>query len=76
MMAISALSLDRKSGSHSIDALHYYHLAFLSLQTSIWSDKDLLLDGLFLTHFLLLAYEVGSTFPRLFDESRAAQRAM
>ncbi|KAG2025665.1 hypothetical protein GB937_002385 [Aspergillus fischeri] len=61
MMAISALSLDRKSGSHSIDALHYYHQAFLSLQSNIWSEKDLLLDGLFLTHFLLLAYEVGFT---------------
>ncbi|RHZ68851.1 hypothetical protein CDV55_106546 [Aspergillus turcosus] len=60
MMAVSALSLDRKSGNHSIDALHYYHLAFLSLQTSIWSDKDLLLDGLFLTHFLLLAYELAA----------------
>ncbi|PKX95730.1 uncharacterized protein P174DRAFT_459233 [Aspergillus novofumigatus IBT 16806] len=60
MMAISALSLDRKSGSHSIDALNYYHQAFLSLQSSIWSEKDLLLDGLFLTHFLLLAYELAA----------------
>ncbi|GFF27933.1 hypothetical protein IFM58399_01840 [Aspergillus lentulus] len=60
MMAISALSLDRKSGSHSIDALNYYHLAFLSLQSSIWSEEDLLLDGLFLTHFLLLAYELAA----------------
>ncbi|GFF49318.1 hypothetical protein IFM46972_08771 [Aspergillus udagawae] len=60
MMAISALNLDRKSGSHSIDGLHYYHQAFLSLQNSVWSDKDLLLDGLFLTHFLLLAYELAA----------------
>lgn len=69
MMAVSALSLDRKSGNHSIDALHYYHLAFLSLQTSIWSDKDLLLDGLFLTHFLLLAYEVGFTLSPSFQSN-------
>jgi hypothetical protein len=60
MMAISALSLDRKCGSHSIDALNYYHQAFLSLQSSIWNEKDLLLDGLFLTHFLLLAYELAA----------------
>ncbi|KAK9577900.1 hypothetical protein V6Z90_006666 [Aspergillus fumigatus] len=60
MMAISALSLDRKSGSHSIDALHYYHQAFLTLQNNIWSEKDLLLDGLFLTHFLLLVYELAA----------------
>jgi hypothetical protein len=69
MMAISALSLDRKCGSHSIDALNYYHQAFLSLQSSIWNEKDLLLDGLFLTHFLLLAYEVGFTFLPSFPSS-------
>jgi hypothetical protein len=69
MMAISALNLDRKSGSHSIDGLHYYHQAFLSLQNSVWSDKDLLLDGLFLTHFLLLAYEVGFAHPPSFPSS-------
>lgn len=71
MMAISALSLDRKSGSHSIDALHYYHQAFLTLQNNIWSGKDLLLDGLFLTHFLLLVYEVGFTLSFPIKPARA-----
>ncbi|EAW11142.1 uncharacterized protein ACLA_088310 [Aspergillus clavatus NRRL 1] len=59
MMAISALSLDQKNGGHNIDGLRYYHQAFLSLQNSIRSDEDLLSDGLFLTHFLLLAYELA-----------------
>lgn len=59
MMAVSALSLAHQDGSQNMDALQYYQQAFPSLQNSIRSSEDLLSDGLFLTHFLLLVYEVG-----------------
>lgn len=57
-MAVSALSLARQHRSKSIDALQYYHQAFPSLQTALRDTNDLCSDGLFLTHFLLLIYEV------------------
>lgn len=58
MMAVSALSLAHQDGGQSIDALQHYQQAFPSLQTSLRSPQDLCSDGLFLTHFLLLIYEV------------------
>lgn len=60
MMAVSALSLAHQTGGQSIDALQHYQQAFPSLQTCIRSDEDLCSDGVFLTHFLLLIYEVRS----------------
>lgn len=58
-MAVSALSLARQHRSKSIDALQHYHQAFPSLQIALRNTNDLCSDGLFLTHFLLLVYEVG-----------------
>lgn len=59
MMAVSALSLAHQDGGQNIDALQHYQQAFPSLQTCLRSNQDLSSDGLFLTHFLLLVYEVG-----------------
>lgn len=58
IMAVSALSLARQHRSKSIDALQHYHQAFPSLQIALRDTNDLCSDGLFLTHFLLLVYEV------------------
>lgn len=59
MMAVSALSLARRHRSKSVDALQYYYQTFPSLQNALRDTNDLCCDGLFLTHFLLLIYEVG-----------------
>jgi hypothetical protein len=58
MMAVSAFSLSRQEGTQSLEALQHYQQAFPSLQTALRSNDDLCSDGLFLTHFLLLVYEV------------------
>lgn len=58
MMAVSALSLSHSGTGHNVDALQYYQQAFPSLQVSLRNNDDLVSDGLFLTHFLLLIYEV------------------
>ncbi|KAL1987628.1 hypothetical protein VTN96DRAFT_2869 [Rasamsonia emersonii] len=63
MMAVSALSLAHKNEGQSIDALQHYQQAFPSLQTCIRSDEDLSSDGVFLTHFLLLIYEIAAAEP-------------
>jgi hypothetical protein len=60
IMAVSALSLARQHRSKSIDALQHYHQAFPSLQIALRDTNDLCSDGLFLTHFLLLVYEVAA----------------
>lgn len=67
MMALSALSLARQDGGQNVLALQHYQLAFPSLQTSLRHNQDLCSDGLFLTHFLLLVYEVSVDRFRYFD---------
>jgi hypothetical protein len=62
IMAVSALSLSHSGTGQSVDALQYYQQAFPSLQTSLRNSEDLVSDGLFLTHFLLLIYEVNKSF--------------
>lgn len=79
-MAVSALSLSHSGTGHNVDALQYYQQAFPSLQNSLRNNDDLVSDGLFLTHFLLLIYEVSNlgsdiTFPHTYmnvDRSRRA----
>ncbi|KAJ6092919.1 transcriptional regulator family: Fungal Specific TF [Penicillium sp. IBT 16267x] len=63
IMAVSALSLSHSGTGQSVDALQYYQQAFPSLQTSLRNSDDLVSDGLFLTHFLLLIYEVSAAEP-------------
>ncbi|KAJ5257286.1 hypothetical protein N7478_013390 [Penicillium angulare] len=63
IMAISALSLSHSGTGQNVDALQYYQQAFPSLQNSLRNNDDLVSDGLFLTHFLLLIYEVAAAEP-------------
>ncbi|KAL4975769.1 hypothetical protein BDW66DRAFT_160219 [Aspergillus desertorum] len=62
MMAVSALSLVRQGNVHYTDALQYYDHALPPLQSSLQNCDDVLSDGLFLTHFLLLVYQIALTF--------------
>lgn len=63
IMAVSALSLSHSGTGQNVDALQYYQQAFPSLQISLRNNDDLVSDGLFLTHFLLLIYEVAAAEP-------------
>lgn len=58
-MAVSALSLSHSGTGQNVDALQYYQQALPSLQNNLRNNDDLASDGLFLTHFLLLIYEVS-----------------
>ena len=59
-MALSALSLAHKGGLQnvSINALQYYQQALAPLQNDLRSTDDLASNGAFLTHLVLLLYEV------------------
>jgi hypothetical protein len=59
MMALSALSLANRDGVQRLDALQHYQQALPSLQNNLRNDQDISSDGTFLTHFLLLLYEVS-----------------
>ncbi|KAL2808675.1 hypothetical protein BJX63DRAFT_408488 [Aspergillus granulosus] len=63
MMTLSALSLVRQGNSHYLDALQYYDQALPALQSSLQNYDDVLSDGLFLTHFLLLIYQITFAKP-------------
>ncbi|KAL3441153.1 hypothetical protein BJX65DRAFT_259494 [Aspergillus insuetus] len=63
MMTLSALSLVRQGNSHYMDALQYYDQALPSLQSSLQNCEEVLSDGLFLTHFLLLIYQITFAKP-------------
>ena len=64
MMALAALSMASQDGKERLDALQHYQQALPALQSTLKSAEDLSSDGAFLTHFLLLVYEV-----RTFDSS-------
>ncbi|KLJ07578.1 hypothetical protein EMPG_16936 [Blastomyces silverae] len=63
MMAVSALSLSHQEKGQSIAALQHYQQTLPFLQTSMRSHQDLSSDGVFLTHFLLLIYEIAAAEP-------------
>ncbi len=63
-MAFSALSMSYKSGIPNLDALQHYQKALPSLQASLRTEADLTSDGVFLTHFILLLYEISAGEPR------------
>lgn len=58
MMALSVLSLVRHGGGQHIDASYYYNQV-ASSHGSLCGNEDFLSDAVYLTHFLLLIYEVG-----------------
>jgi hypothetical protein len=62
MMAVAALSLAHREGNERLDALQHYQKALPALQSNLRSTGDLSSDGAFLTHFLLLVYEVRLRF--------------
>jgi hypothetical protein len=59
MMAVAALSLAVQEGKETLDALQHYQQALPALQNTLRGPGDLSSDGAFLTHFLLLVYEVS-----------------
>jgi hypothetical protein len=59
MMAVAALSLAHQENNERLDALQHYQKALPALQSNLRSADDLSSDGAFLTHFLLLVYEVS-----------------
>ena len=63
-MAFSALSMSYKNGQPNLDALQHYQKALPLLQASLKSEQDLTSDGVFLTHFILLLYEIAAGEPR------------
>ncbi|PGG99304.1 hypothetical protein AJ79_08571 [Helicocarpus griseus UAMH5409] len=63
MMAVSALSLSHQEKGQSITALQHYQQTLPFLQTSMRSHQDLSSDGVLLTHFLLLIYEIAAAEP-------------
>ena len=58
LRALSALSLAHRDGLQNVDALQYYQKALAPLQ-NMRSEQDLASNGTFLTHFILLLYEVS-----------------
>ena len=58
LMALSALSLAHNEGFRNVLALQYYQKALSPLQNNLRSEQDLASNGAFLTHFVLLLYEV------------------
>jgi hypothetical protein len=58
MMAVAALSMTSQEGKERLDALQHYQQSLPALQATLKSAEDLSSDGAFLTHFLLLVYEV------------------
>jgi hypothetical protein len=58
MMAVAAFSMSTQDGKERLDALQHYQKALPLLQNTLKSTDDLSSDGAFLTHFLLLIYEV------------------
>ena len=60
MMAVAALSLAHQEGRERLEALQHYQQALPALQDNLRSAQDLSSDGAFLTHFLLLVYEIAA----------------
>ena len=59
-MAFSALSMSHKHGMPNLEALQHYQQSLALLQASPLSEDDLASDGVFLTHFILLLYEIAA----------------
>ncbi|KAH9218950.1 fungal-specific transcription factor domain-containing protein [Leptodontidium sp. 2 PMI_412] len=60
MMALSALSIAHKKGSHNANALEHYQQVIPALQTTVQSSQDSYSDGALLTHLILLLYEIAA----------------
>lgn len=60
LMALSALSVAHKKGSHDANALEHYQQVIPALQTTFQSSQDFYSDGALLTHLVLLFYEIAA----------------
>ncbi|KAK0126142.1 hypothetical protein ONS95_007761 [Cadophora gregata] len=60
MMALSALSIAHKKGSHDAHALEHYQQVIPALQSTVKSTQDSYSDGALLTHLVLLFYEISA----------------
>ncbi|KAH7364485.1 fungal-specific transcription factor domain-containing protein [Rhexocercosporidium sp. MPI-PUGE-AT-0058] len=60
MMALSALSIAHKKGSHDANALEHYQQVIPALQATVQSCQDSYSDGALLTHLVLLLYEIAA----------------
>ncbi|KAL2064833.1 hypothetical protein VTL71DRAFT_3973 [Oculimacula yallundae] len=60
MMALSALSIAHQKGSHNAHALEHYQQVIPALQVTVQSSQDSYSDGAFLTHLILLLYEIAA----------------
>lgn len=58
MIAVASLSLSQQDGNR-VNSLHHYSQTLPELQSMLKSEEDLASDGAFLTHFLMLIYEVS-----------------
>ena len=58
MMAVGTLAMVQQDGKERLDALQSYSQTLPELQNSLKSEEDLASDGAFLTHFLMVVYEV------------------
>lgn len=58
MMSVGSLSMYQQDGKERFDSLQHYSQTLPELQNSLRSEEDLASDGAFLTHFLMLVYEV------------------
>jgi hypothetical protein len=59
MMAISALSLAHRAGSHKAEALEHYQQVLPAMRDFVRSEEDSNSDGALFTHYLLLLYDVS-----------------
>lgn len=59
MMSVGSLAIYQQDGKDRFDSLQHYSQTLPELQNSLKSEEDLASDGAFLTHFLMLVYEVG-----------------
>ena len=58
-MAVAALSIAHRESREMLEPLQHYHQATSALQDNLRGPDDIYKDGAFLTHFLLLVYEVS-----------------
>lgn len=58
MIAVGSLAMLQQEGHELLDSLQQYSQTLPALKSALKSEEDLASDGAFLTHFLMLVYEV------------------
>ena len=60
LMAVAAASLAHQKSEQRLEALQHYQQVLPALQDTLHGAEDLYSNGTFLTHFLLLIYEIAA----------------